>query len=245
MSYKDTGKRVYENHQLVSTESTQVFMSDAGEITIITKENSDGFSQKYTVRTKDGSYDITETISYVNGETGKEQTNIITIEGFVHKNSKNNSTTAYGTIMIGATKAGAIGAWQASSLPNDPSQFATIQQTPVNKPLVMTKIKHKGYNAINLNYGGETPTTGPNPFEGELVGKDWVENPNYNKWFATGIRIHSGWKDTWRGSQGCQTVKPGAGAYGKGTNWGGFSEAMKLSQYKEHEFIGYYYLTRL
>lgn len=92
MSYKDTGKRVYENHQLVSTESTQVFMSEAGEITIITKENSDGFSQKYTVRTKDD-----------------------------------------GAIMIGATKAGAIGAWQASSLPNDPSQFATIQQTPANK----------------------------------------------------------------------------------------------------------------
>ena len=94
--YKDKGTRVYKDHKLVSTESTQVFMSDAGEVTIVTKNGTDGFSQQYTYQNKDNTVSVSKTISYKNGEEGKGQTNIISTEGFVNKNSQDGTSDPFG-----------------------------------------------------------------------------------------------------------------------------------------------------
>lgn len=254
VSYKDKGMRVYKDHELVSTETTQVFMSDAGEVTIITKDGSDGFSQTYTYESQDRGTSVTRTVTFKSGEEGDNQINVLSTEGFVNKNSKNGTDTAYGALAIATTKQGAIGAWQSSSLPNH-SGFATIAAT-TGDPLIMTKMHHKGdlnsYDAIGLNmevrFNYRTPTSVPNPFAGEYDNKgDWIANPNYDKVWATGIELHSGWTDTWRGSRGCQTLKPGGKDHGKGTSptWQEFSNTMKLSQLKDGDFIGYYYLLRL
>ena len=162
--------------------------------------------------------------------------------------------------MIATTKQGAIGAWQASSLPNN-SGYATIAATS-GDPLVMTKMHHKGdptlYDAIGVNMTAakewKTGTEVLNPYQGELDEQGNVikgtENPNYNTMFATGIEIHSAWDDVTRGSHGCQTIKPGvkygngSKKYGKGPTWLEFQKTMKLSSYKDNAFIGYYYLIK-
>ncbi len=254
VSYKDKGTRTYKDHKLVSTETTQVFMSDAGEVTIVTKEGSDGFSQTYTYESsQDNSKSVTKTITFRSGEEGDNQTNIITTEGFVNKNSQGNGKDPYGALMVATTKQGAIGAWQASSLPNS-SDYAEIAAT--SDPLIMTKAQHKGkYDSVLLNYGRQISTTGLNPYEGEFDAQGKLipgtENPNYNQMFATKIEIHSGYTDFSRGSHGCQTVKPGGvkpgegdAKYGKGTSWQEFQKTMKLSSYNDGDFIGYYYLIK-
>lgn len=252
VSYKETIKQTYKKNKLVASETTQIFMSDAGEVTIVTKSGgSDGFSQTYTFEAsdKDPNKKVTKTITFKSGEVGDKQINIIATEGFVNTNSQDGTSDPFGALMIATSKQGAIGAWQASSFSNDPASYATISET--SDPLIMTKIKHKGiYDAISLNRGGKVPTTEPNPFEGDKTNGEVLEknkNPNYQTMFATEVEIHCGWTNTWRGSRGCQTLKPGGDDRGTGTSslWQEFSKTMNLSKLSNGDFIGYYYLIRL
>ena len=252
VSYKEKVTQTYKKNKLVASETTQMFMSDAGEVTIVTKNgtSSDSFSQTYTFVSKDRSKTVDKTITFKSGEEGNNQTNIITTEGFVNKNSNNFIDDPFGALMIATTKQGAIGAWQASSLPNS-SKYAEIAAT-TGDPLIMTKMYHKGdpdlYASIGINMTADllckTPTEGLNPYPGKLDDQGKVipgtANPNYNTPFATGIEIHSGDTNTNRGSMGCQTVKPGL----NGANWNEFSNAMRLDTLKDGAFIGYYYLIR-
>jgi RHS repeat-associated protein len=246
VSYEEKVTRIYKDHKLVSTERTQVFMSDGGEVTIVTKEGSDGFSQTYTYESQDKGTSVTKTITFKSGEEGDKQINLITQEGFVHENSKNNTKTAYGALTIATTKQGAIGAVETSSLPNK-SAYATIAET-TGDPYIMTKMHHKGdptlYAAVGINMTEKqlyrTPTKGLNPYPGKLDDDGNVikgtANPNYNTPFATGIEFHSGDTVLNRGSMGCQTVKP--------TMWNEFSNMLNLNKLNDGDFIGYYYLFR-
>ncbi len=251
VSYKEKVTQTYKKNKLVASETTQMFMSDAGEVTIVTKNSdSDGFSQTYTFVSSDKSNTVDKTITFKSGEEGDKQTNIITTEGFINTNKNNFTDDPFGALMIATTKQGAIGAWQGSSLPNK-SAYATIAET-TGEPLIMTKMHHKGdptlYAAVGVNMTADllwkTPTEGLNPYPGKLDDQGKVipgtANPNYNTPFATGIEIHSGDSNTNRGSMGCQTVKPGL----NGANWNEFSNAMKLDSLKDGAFIGYYYLVR-
>ncbi|MGE5581085.1 MAG: RHS repeat-associated core domain-containing protein, partial [Bacillota bacterium] len=240
VSYKEKVTVTYKNHKVVNGETVQTFINEKGDLVeITTKASAKEFEQSYTVRTKDGTYEVTENINYKAGEAGKKQTNVIAIEGFV-KNKQGNAEY-YGAIMVATTKQGAIGAWQGSTLSNDSSQYATIAESPLNDPYTMTKVvhhssKYEDYNAIALEGNGKVSTEEVNP------------NPDsdyYNQWYANGIHIHSGFSPTSRGSHGCQTVFPGTGNYPHGGNWNSFYEAVNRNNAKDGEFIGYYYLTRM
>ena len=245
VSYKEKVTITYKNHKVVGGETVQTFINEKGDLVeISTKASAKEFEQSYTVRTKDGTYEVTENIKYKDGEAGKKQTNVIAIEGFV-KNKQGNAEY-YGAIMVATTKQGAIGAWQGSTLSNDSSQYATIAQSPLNDPYTMTKVVHPSsygnYDAIALEKDGPVRTTEPNPNPG--TEKD--PNPNYNLMQATGIHIHSGFSETSRGSHGCQTIFPGVGTtYPHGGNWNSFYDAVNRNHAKDGEFIGYYYLSRM
>lgn len=239
VSYKEKVTITYKNHKVVNGETVQTFINEKGDLVeITTKASAKEFEQSYTVRTKDGTYEVTENINYKAGEAGKKQTNVVAIEGFV-KNKQGNAEY-YGALMVATTKQGALGAWQGSTLSNDSSTYATIEQSPLNEPYTMTKVvhpsKHGNYDAIAIEGNGKVPTTKANP------------NPDsdyYDQWYANGIHIHSGFSATSRGSQGCQTIFPGTGTYPKGGNWKSFYEAVNRNNAKDGEFIGYYYMTRM
>ncbi|MGE5604200.1 MAG: hypothetical protein ACM3YE_00730 [Bacteroidota bacterium] len=247
VSYKEKVTQTYKKNKLVASETTQMFMSDAGEVTIVTNNGgSDGFSQTYTFVSSDKSKTVDKTITFKSGEEGDKQINLITQEGFVHENSTNKTETAYGALTIATTKQGAIGAVETSSLPNK-SAYATIAET-TGDPYLMTKMHHKGdpdsYSSVGINMTAKllwrTPTEGLNPYPGKLDNDgnviEGTANPNYNTPFATGIEFHSGDTALNRGSMGCQTVKP--------TMWNEFSNMLNLDKLNDGDFIGYYYLFR-
>ncbi len=244
VSYKEKVTITYKDHKVVGGDAVQTFVNEKGDLVeITTKASAKEFEQSYTLRTKDGTCEVTENMKYKVGEAGKKQTNVIAIEGFVK--TKQGNAEYYGALMVATTKQGAIGAWQGSTLSNDSSQYATIEQSPINEPYTMTKVVHsssyENYNAIALEQNGPVPTTVPNPNKGTKKNP----NPNYNLMQATGIHIHSGFSSTSRGSHGCQTIFPGTGNYPHGGNWNSFYEAVNRNNAKDGEFIGYYYLTRM
>ena len=111
------------------------------------------------------------------------------------------------------------------------------------RPYEMSYILHNNVPAMTLEKDGRIPVIGVNQNEG----------PNKGKTFATGIRIHYGWRNKSRGSLGCQTIRPGSDL--------GYKEAKdKMKHYRKYKnfidvmipeekrlvgrFIGYYYLER-
>ena len=240
VSYKEKVTITYKGTKPVGGEVVQTFVNEKGDLVEITTSISskDGFSQSYTVKTKDGTYHISETIKYKDGDAGNKQTNVIAIEGFI-KNKQSNPEY-YGALMVVTTKQGAIGAWQGSTLSNDSSKYATIAESSVDQPYTMTKVVHPSsygdYDAIAIEKNDKVPTTEPNPNS---------ESDYYNQWYASGIHIHSGFSKTSRGSKGCQTIFPGTGSYPHGGNWKSFYKTVNRNNAKNGEFIGYYYLTRM
>jgi RHS repeat-associated protein len=83
---------------------------------------------------------------------------------------------------------------RGSTWPNPNNPSPGIAEGPYDATYSTTG--HKGItNGIRLEDGGEIPTLGPNPAQG-------------NQEYATGINIHSGYSNTNRGSAGCITIDP-------------------------------------
>jgi hypothetical protein len=205
-------------------------------ITITTRTVGNTTEQSYKIESADGSAIKEEKIDYVSGVSG--QRNVIAVEGFV------SEATYSRAIMIVVSREGAVGAWQGSTLPSDPSKYATIAETEIGKPLKMTKGVHYGekatYDAVILNNNEAVPTKGDNPNE---------ESDYAGQALANRIHLHSAYSDTNLGSHGCQTIRPfdDGSKYNttRGVGWNSFYNAIGGTTAKQGDFLGDYYMTRL
>lgn len=214
-------------------ELKQVFVNEKGEIVEVTTKIENGETkQTYTIQANGTKK--TKKLDYKEAS----QRNLIGIEGFT-------SDPIFGALMLGITlEDGVIVAGGGSTLPNYPDKSAVIVDTDTfGRPYEMSYILHNNVPAMTLEKDGRIP----------LVDANQNEGLNKGKMYATGIRIHYGWHNRWRGSLGCQTIQPGSNKgfkkpqdkiknYGKYMNF--IDYMVPEDKRQEYRFIGYYYLER-
>jgi RHS repeat-associated protein len=208
---------------------------DGATVTVTTTERGNVTEQVVTVTDKDGNSQ-TQTLSYVKGVPVKitDQRNVIAVDDFVTGAKKYRAIV----IVVGKEE-GAVGAWQGSTKPNNPS-YAEI----VEGVYKLTKGKHYS------KYGNESDENGSYYWAAILNNNEPIdttnENPRHNnqKW-ANYIHFHSGFSDISNGSEGCLTIRPGKGNYPNGSNWSSFYDAIGGNEANEGNYIGSVYVSRL
>ncbi len=246
VSYSETSTETFLEGKSQSNTLTQKFdnKDKKASIEITTTTTADGkTTQKYTITKPDGT---TKTRDITYGEDGLAD--IIGMEGFT-------SDPTFGALMIATTqKHGAVFASAGSTKPNidpktgKPTGAEIVDTDTFGRAYEMTYGTHNGKPALVLEGGGKIRTTVKNPNPGTKNDP----NPNYDTMYASEIMIHYGYHNAWRGSLGCQTIRPGSAipydrkGFAEYTNYSNFMDSV-LSNMKRTDgvFIGYYYLERL